>query len=73
MKKNKEKSVISKVWSAISKYKFLLILSLLLALITVALTLYVPILIGDAIDYIVAGNVNFDKIGVILLNVDIVH
>ena len=72
MKKNKEKSVISKVWSAISKYKFLLILSLLLALITVALTLYVPILIGDAIDYIVAGNVNFDKIGVILLNVGII-
>lgn len=46
--------------SYIGKYKYLLPISFLLALITVALTLYVPILIGDAIDLIVGkGQVDF--------------
>ena len=44
----------------IGKYKYLLPLTVLLAIITVALTLYVPILIGDAIDLIVGkGEVDF--------------
>ncbi len=47
----------------IGKYKYLLPVSIFLAVITVALTLYVPMLIGDAIDLIVEkGNVNFTKI-----------
>ena len=38
-------------------------LSILCAAITVALTLYVPILTGDAIDYIIdKGLVNFDPV-----------
>ena len=48
----KEKSTLSKVLGYIGRYKFLLPVSILLALITVALTLYVPVLIGDAITYI---------------------
>ena len=44
----------------IGKYKYLLPITVLLAIITVALTLYVPILIGDAIDLIVGkGEVDF--------------
>ena len=44
----------------IGKYKYLLPLTVLLAIITVALPLYVPILIGDAIDLIVGkGEVDF--------------
>lgn len=47
----------------IGKYKYLLPLTVLMAVITVALTLYVPILIGDAIDLIVGkGEVDFSGI-----------
>ncbi len=47
----------------IGRYKYLLPISIALAVITVALTLYVPMLIGDAIDLIVGkDNVNFTKI-----------
>ena len=49
--------------SYIGRYKYLLPVSILLALVTVALTLYVPILIGEAIDLIVGrGAVDFDGI-----------
>ena len=54
---------IKKVLSYIGKYKYLLPLSILCALIFTALSLYIPILIGQAIDLIVApGMVNLDKI-----------
>lgn len=59
---------IKKVLSYIGKYKLLLPISMLFALITVALTLYVPILIGDAIDMIIGeGVVNFDGIRPLLI------
>ncbi len=57
----KQKQTISKVLSYIKDYKFYLIGSVVFALITVASTLYIPILIGNAIDCIIkAGNVDFD-------------
>ena len=64
MKKTKFKaSTIKKVLSAIKKYRLLLGISILLALITVGFTLYIPIVIGDAIDLIVGkSNVDFDGI-----------
>lgn len=47
-------------------------LTLLLAVVTVALTLYVPILIGDAIDCIIGeGNVNFSALKTIFLKIGI--
>ena len=59
---------IKKVLSYIGKYKLLLPISMLFALITVALTLYVPILIGDAIDMIIGeGAVNFEGIRPLLI------
>ena len=48
----KKQSTLSRVISYIGKYKFLLPVSILLGVITVAFTLYVPILIGDAITVI---------------------
>ncbi|MBR5817798.1 MAG: ABC transporter ATP-binding protein [Clostridia bacterium] len=48
----KKKSTLRRVLSYIGKYKLLLPVSILLALVTVFLTLYVPILIGDAITVI---------------------
>lgn len=63
MKKSK---TISRVLSYIGKYKFLLPVSILMALISTALTLYVPILIGEAIDLAVGEN-DVDIEGIIRL------
>ena len=48
----RKRTVVKRVLQAIGKYKIWLAASLVLALLTVALTLYAPILVGDAIDYI---------------------
>ena len=48
------KDTLKKVILYIDKYKVYLILSMVFALISVALTLYAPILIGRAIDCIVS-------------------
>lgn len=54
----------------LKKFKFHFILSLILTAVSVTVSLYVPILIGNAIDLAVeAGHVDFDKIGVILLEI----
>lgn len=49
----KSKSTVSKVLKYIGKYKLLMLLSAILAIGIVALTLYVPILIGKSIDLII--------------------
>ena len=50
-----------------------MLLSILLAALTVVLTLYVPILVGKAIDCIVApGKVNFSILGYLLIQIAIV-
>jgi len=46
-------STILKVLKYLKKYRFYLVLSLLLAVATVSMTLYIPILIGKAVDSIV--------------------
>lgn len=52
-----------KVLSFISRYKLQVIISLILAAGTVALTLYIPLIFGDAIDSIIGkGSVDFEKI-----------
>lgn len=54
---------LKKVMSVIGRYKILLIISIVLAAITVVLQLYIPILFGDAIDGIVSeGRVDFELI-----------
>jgi len=59
---------MKKVLGYIGRYKLLLPVSMLLALVTVTLTLYVPILIGDAIDLIIdKGAVDLDGIIPLLL------
>ncbi len=59
----KQKQTIQKILAYIRNYRIYLIGSVVLALVTVAFTLYIPILIGKAIDCIVgAGNVDFKKI-----------
>ena len=71
MKDNKK--IIKAVLAYIGHYKILLFVSLVMAMITVVLTLYLPILFGDAIDLIVgSGQTKFDKIFEIIITAVIV-
>lgn len=57
---DKQKSTLKKVMRYIKRYWGYLICSVLLAAATVISTLYIPILTGDAVDYIIAeGKVDF--------------
>ena len=68
-----QKGTIPKVWRYIRRYRLLLILSMLFAAATVAMTLYLPILIGDAIDLIVSpGHVDFPGIRSLLIKIGII-
>ncbi len=63
----KNKSTVSKVLKKIKPYSGYLFLSIISAVISVSLTLYIPVLVGDAIDNIIdAGNVNFKNVGILL-------
>lgn len=71
--KKKNKGTLKKVFSYIGKYKYFLILSMFFAAVTVALTLYAPILVGKAIDCIIGkGNVDFVNMKSILIKVAII-
>ncbi|MCD8324853.1 MAG: ABC transporter ATP-binding protein/permease [Clostridiales bacterium] len=74
MKKMKDRGgTLWKVLQYISVYKFWIAVSILLAAVTVALTLYIPILVGRAIDLIVAqGLVDFENILRILIRIGVV-
>lgn len=62
MKSNKKKT-LRRILSSMKDYRFLIAASLGLALMTVILTLYVPILTGRGVDMIVArGQVDFPRL-----------
>lgn len=64
-----KKGTLKKVLRYAGKYRFLIVVSMTLAVVTALLSLYVPILAGRAIDHVVGrGNVDFDKVVKILLN-----
>lgn len=67
---NIQKGTLKKILRCIKRYRFLLALSILFAALTVALTLYVPVLIGGAIDKIIGKN-NVDFTGVLYLLIKI--
>lgn len=72
-KRFRNKGTIIKVLQFLKKYWILELLSLLFALISVILTLYLPILTGDAVDLIVdKGLVDFQGILRILIKMGIV-
>lgn len=59
-KKVNQSKTLRKVIQRLGKYRIFLVFSILLATVSVALTLYVPKLTGHAVDYIVSrGNVDF--------------
>ncbi len=66
----KQTEVLKKVLQRIRRYAFAIVGSLLLALVYVAMTLYIPILVGNAIDCILdAGRVDFSAMWVSLRRV----
>ena len=72
-KKRTQKETLLKVWGYIKKYQILVVLSIAFAGIVVALTLYLPILIGEAIDYIIEpGKVDFTVIRGILVKTAVI-
>lgn len=62
MQDKKQTGTWKKVLGYISRYKVLLFITLLLAFTSVVLTLYIPIIVGNAIDLIVENEKISDKI-----------
>lgn len=72
-RKKAQKGTLLKVLKRIKKYSGFLILSILMAAVTVASTLYVPILVGCGIDHIVGpDNVDFAGISRILVSIGVI-
>ncbi len=66
--KKAPKGTLKRVLSYLRGYRIYLFTSLVLAVTSVALTLWLPVLIGDAIDHIIApGRVDFDAISSIFI------
>ena len=70
---NKHKSTFRRLLKLIEKYKFLVLLSLLLAVVVVATQLYAPILFGNAVDLALGkGQVDIEGIIAILIKTAII-
>ena len=57
-----KKSTLSKLLKELGNYRLLLLLSIVLSCLTVVLTLYIPILFGSTIDYIVDDGLSISYI-----------
>ena len=67
------KEIIKRIFSYIKRYNALMIFSLLLSVVSVAGALYIPVLVGRAIDLIVdSGAVYFDNIFPILIRIAVI-
>ena len=72
-KQKAEKGTLKKVLNYLKPYWPLVILSILLSAAVVGLTLYVPVLIGRAIDHIVGpGQVDFAAVAALLIRVGVI-
>ena len=67
------KEIIRRIFSYVKRYNALMIFSLLLSVVSVAGALYIPVLVGRAIDLIVdSGAVYFDNIFSILIKIAVI-
>lgn len=67
-----KKSVLKKVLHYVKPHWIYLVLAIISALISVSLTLYIPVLTGKAIDNIIEkGNVNFENIKQIIIYISV--
>ena len=73
MKKGTQKEIIWKILKYIQPYSLWVFFSLLTAAVSVALTLYVPVLTGQAVDQILGpGQVDFPEIFRILRRIGVI-
>ena len=67
-KKKKQSETLKKEFRYLGKYRIFVVISIFLAALTVALTLYIPKLTGKAVDYIITkGQVNFTGVFLVML------
>ena len=72
IKKANQIKTIKKVLQYLGKYRIFLIFSILLAALSVALTLYIPKLTGQAVDYIVSeGQVDFPAVFRVMIQIGV--
>ena len=72
-KTGSNKDIIKKVLNYIGKYKIFLVFSIIMAAVSVILTLYIPILTGEAVDCIIGPNeVDFSAVFEILKRMAII-
>ena len=72
-KQKAQRGTLKKVLAYLKPYRMLVALSVLLSAVTVALTLYVPVLIGRAIDGIVGpGQVDFANVLSLLTRIGVI-
>lgn len=65
-----KKNVLKRIIKTIKPYRVYVVLSTITALISVAMLLYIPVLIGNGVDLIVGkDNVNFDGLVMILVKI----
>ena len=70
--KKNQTQTIKKVFHYLGKYRIFVVISILMAMASVALTLYVPKLTGNAIDYILGpGQVEYAKVFQILIKIGV--
>lgn len=71
-KKPSQADTLKEVMHHLGRYRIFLVFSVLLAAVSVALTLYIPKLTGNAVDYIVSkGNVDFPGVFRVMLQIGI--
>lgn len=71
-KKTSQADTLKEVMHHLGRYRIFLVFSVLLAAVSVALTLYIPKLTGNAVDYIVSkGNVDFPGVFRVMLQIGI--
>lgn len=72
MQKKAQMQTLKQVMRYLGKYKIFLVFSIILAAVSVALTLYIPKLTGHAVDYIVSkGNVNFPGVFKVMIQIGV--
>ena len=63
-------TTVKHIFSLIGMHKFLLAISILLNIVSVAASLYIPILVGNAIDLLIGkGNVDFKSVVAIIIKI----
>lgn len=72
MQKKAQMQTLKQVMRYLGKYKIFLVFSIILAAVSVALTLCIPKLTGHAVDYIVSkGNVNFPGVFKVMIQIGV--